>query len=51
MTMKSFVGAEICELIGLYTRIDRFPVLLRKRNVGLYRHEGLAVVKSANGPK
>ena len=40
MTMGSFDGAEICELVGLYL----LPQLQNLNiNVGLYRDDGLAV--------
>ena len=50
VTMGSFDGAEICEIVGLYL-LDKLSVLLRKENVGLYRDDGLAVADNANGPK
>ena len=50
VTMGSFDGAEICEIVGLYL-LDKLSVLLHKENVGLYRDDGLAVVDNANGPK
>ena len=49
VTMGSFDGAEICELVGLYL-LDKLSTLLKKECVGLYRDDGLAVVKNANGP-
>ena len=50
VTMGSFDGAEICEIVGLYL-LDKLSVLLHKEDVGLYRDDGLAVVDNANGPK
>ena len=49
VTMGSFDGAEICELIGLYALHsieNEFPGM----NVGLYRDDGLAALKSTPGP-
>ena len=45
VTMGSFDGAEVCELVGLYL-LDKLSKLLGKDNVGLYRDDGLA----ASGP-
>ena len=49
VTMGSFYGAEVCELVGLYL-LDKLSKLLGKNNVGLYRDDGLAAVKSTSGP-
>ena len=49
VTMGSFQGAEICELVSLYL-LDKLSKLLGKNNVGLYRDDGLAAVKSTSGP-
>ena len=49
VTMGSFGGAELCELVGLYF-LDKLSKLLGKDNVGLYRDDGLAAVKSTSGP-
>lgn len=47
--MGSFDGAEICQLVGLFllAKLDKY---IPKRYVGLYRDDGLAVLKSS-GPK
>ena len=47
--MGSFDGTEVCELVGLYL-LDKLSELLGKDNVGLYRDDGLAAVKSTSGP-
>ena len=47
--MRSFDGAEVCELVGLYL-LDKLSELLGKDNVRLYRDDGLAAVKSTSGP-
>ena len=47
--MRSFDWADVCELVGLYL-LDKLSKLLRKDNVGLYRDDGLAAVKSTSGP-
>ena len=50
VTMGSFDGAEICELVGLYI-LEKLSAILGKSQVGLYRDDGLAIVTNANGPK
>ena len=50
VTMGSFDGAEVCELVGLYL-LNKIKPLLGSNNVGLYRDDGLAKVHKANGPK
>ena len=50
VTMGSFDGAEVCELVGLYL-LNKIKSLLGSNNVGLYRDDGLAIVHKANGPK
>ena len=50
VTMGSFDGAEICELVGLYL-LDKLSIILEKESIGLYRDDGLAVINNANGPK
>ena len=49
VTMASFDGAEICELVGLYL-LDKLSKLLGNDNMGLYRDDGLAAIKSTIGP-
>ena len=45
VTMGSFDGAELCELVGLYL-LNKIKPLLGTSNVGLYRDDGLAIVKT-----
>ena len=47
--MGSFDGAEICELVGLYL-LDKLSSLIGRKNVGLYRDDGLAAINSSSGP-
>ena len=49
VTMRSFDGAEICKIVGLYL-LDKLSNLLGKENVGLYRDDGLAAINSCSGP-
>ena len=48
VTMGSFDGAEICELIGLYI-LDKLSKRLGKNNVGLYRDDGLGIYRTKSG--
>ena len=48
VTMGSFDGTEVCELVGLYL-LNKIKPLLGSNNVGLYRDDGLAIVHEANG--
>ena len=48
VTMGSFDGAEICELVGLYI-LDELSLLFGKDYVGLYRDDGLLLLKSNSG--
>ena len=47
--MGRFDGAETCELVGLYL-LNKLSKLLGNDNVGLYRDDGLAAIKSTSGP-
>ena len=44
VTMGSFDGAEICELVGLCL-LHKLQPLLDMKNTGLYRDDGLAALK------
>ena len=48
VTMGSYDGAEVCELVGLYI-LDELSKFLNKNDVGLYRDDGLIVLKNKNG--
>ena len=43
--MGSFDGAEICELVGLFI-INHLGKRFGKENIGLYRDDGLVIIKS-----
>ena len=49
VTMGSFDGAEICELVGLYL-LHKLSKILDRNDVGLYRDGGLAAINNSNGP-
>ena len=48
VTMGSYDGAEVCELVGLFM-LNNLNNLIDKKNIGLYRDDGLAVFKNQNG--
>ena len=48
VTMGSFDGAEICELVGLYIQ-SNLKNILPKTNFGLYRDDGLILLGNLNG--
>ena len=48
LTMGSFDGTEICEIVGTYL-LENLSPLLEKENFGLYRDDGLATVNSSIG--
>jgi hypothetical protein len=43
VTMGSFDGAELCELVGLYA-LSKLEETINQKQIGLYRDDGLAVV-------
>ena len=47
VTMGSFDGAEICELVGLYL-LDKLSSLTGRENIGLYRDDGLSAIRSSS---
>ena len=50
VTMGSFDGAEICELVGSYI-LKMMGDKYGNSNIGLYRDDGLAAFEHANGPQ
>ena len=48
VTMGSFDGREICELVGLYIQ-SKLEKILPKSNFALYRDNGLALLRNLNG--
>ena len=49
VTMGSFDGAEICEIVRL-NLLDKLPNFLGKENIGLYRDDGLTAINSCGCP-
>ena len=50
VTMGSYDGAEVCELVGLYI-LFKLRRICDRENIGLYRDDGLAVFKDKSGPE
>ena len=50
VTMGSFDGTEVCELIGLFL-LDNHSDKYGKNNVGPYRDDGLVLLRNASGPQ
>ena len=48
VTMGSYDGARICELVGLFI-LERLGETFGHENIGLYRDDGLAALKNVNG--
>ena len=46
--MGSYDGAEICELVGIYIQ-SKLANLIDKKNLGLYRDDGLILLKNIKG--
>ena len=50
VTMGSYNGAEVCELVGLYI-LNRLSEKYDKESTGFYRDDGLAVFSNISGPQ
>ena len=50
VTMGSYDGAEVCELVGLYM-LDLLSKKFGTESIGLYRDDGLAAFKTNSGPQ
>ena len=48
MTMGSYDGAEICELVGIFI-FTRLATIIKKSNCRLYRDNGLVILRNVNG--
>ena len=48
VTMGSYDGAEICELVGTYI-LATLPLSYKRKSVGLYRDDGLMVHRNISG--
>ena len=50
VTMRSYDGAEICELVGLYV-LNRLSTVIDQSGADLQRDDGLAAINNGNVPK
>ena len=50
VTMGSFNGAEVCELVGLYL-LNILESEFGGKNIGLYRDNGLSCCENKSGPE
>ena len=50
VSMRCFEGDEICELVGIYN-LHQLKNLIRKENAGLYREDGLCILRNLSGPE
>ena len=48
VTMGSYNRAEICQLVGIYI-LTRLAAIIRKSDCGLYKDDGLVIVRNVNG--
>ena len=48
--MVCYDGAEICELAGIYIQ-NKLCMLVNKKYLGLYRDDGLGILRNTSGPK
>ena len=48
VTMGSFDGAEVCELVGLYLLNRLVPLMGKDSSSGLYRDDGLAAIRTSS---
>ena len=50
VTMGAYDGAEVCELVGT-SLLCKLSLKYNKNNIGLYRHDALAIFKNNSSPK
>ena len=48
VTMGSFDGAEVCELVGIFI-LCFLAKLINKNDCGLYMDDGLLILRNVNG--
>ena len=49
-TMGVYDGAEVCELVGTFL-LYKLSLKYNKKDIGLYRDDGLVIFKNISGPK
>ena len=50
VTMGLHYGVEVCDLVGSYL-LGKLLNIIDKKNISLYRDDGLSVIEKENGPK
>ncbi len=50
VTMGAYDGAEVCELVGAFI-LHQLGSKYNRKDIGLYRDDGLAVFKNVSGPE
>jgi len=48
--MGAYDGPKVCELVGCFL-LSQITKKFSKKNIGLYRDDGLAVFKNISGPQ
>ena len=48
--MGCYDGAEICELVGIFT-LNKLTNIIDKNSIGLYRDDGFGVFDKLSGPQ
>ena len=48
--MGCYDGAEICKLVGAHIQ-NKLCKLMNKKDFGLYRDDGLVILRNTSGPK
>ena len=49
ITMGSYDRAELCKLVGVFL-LHKLSTIIPKKLAGLYRDNGLAILRNSNGP-
>ena len=50
VSMGAYVGAEVCELIGIFL-LNLLGQQYDTKNIGLHRNDGLSIFKNCSGPQ
>ena len=50
ISMGCYDGAKICKLVGIYIQ-NKLCKLMNKKNFGLYRDDGLEILRNTSGPE
>ena len=50
VTTATYDRAEVCELVGIFM-LSLLSKHINKNHIGLYRHDGLAILQNTGGPE